>query len=60
VKNVRPRNVIGCCVCLNLTGERVEAAVVVAGYSVCESHAQLAAQPGFSIFNLERRNVNPV
>lgn len=48
-------NFIGCAVCLNVKGERLPAAAIVKGYSVCDEHVAVADQPGFNIFNLKGR-----
>lgn len=53
MKNIRPSPVkIGCCVCLNIKGQRVAASTVVAGYAVCDEHIELAGRPDFSIWHL--------
>ena len=31
---------IGCCLCLNLTGHKQPASVVINGYSACDEHAE--------------------
>jgi len=50
----RLSNVIGCCCCLNLTGERVEAVTMANGYAACEKHVDLVSQPGFDLTRLRK------
>lgn len=46
---------IGCCVCLNRGGKRVEATTVVKGYAVCANHVDLVSQPEFDIFAIGKQ-----
>lgn len=51
---------VNCCVCLNLSGDRVAAVTVIGGYAVCQQHVELASKPGFDLWSLhagERRKI---
>lgn len=42
-------NGIGCCVCLNIKGQRGKAVAVINGYSACEAHLDVVSNPNFDI-----------
>lgn len=50
-----PESWCGCAVCLNMDNtRRTPATTVVKGYSVCDDHAALVANPDFDMFRLRK------
>lgn len=45
---------VGCVVCLQRSGERVEAVTVVNGYAACADHLDLVSAPGFDVWKLRK------
>jgi hypothetical protein len=51
---------IHCCICLNFSGDLIQAVTIIKGYAVCDEHVDLVSRGEFDIFKLGPRKKRAV